>query len=36
MVGAIFAATSAVLGATLIRVKMGAPAQDGAPEVALH
>jgi EmrB/QacA subfamily drug resistance transporter len=36
IVGAIFAAISAILGATLIRVKMGAGAQQGAAEVAAH
>jgi len=36
VVGAIFAAISAVMGGALIRVKMGVPAQQGAPEVAMH
>ena len=36
IVGGIFAAISAVLGGALIRVKMGAAAQQGAPEVAMH
>jgi MFS family permease len=35
VVGAVFAAVSAIIGATLIRVNMSAP-QAGAPEMAMH
>jgi EmrB/QacA subfamily drug resistance transporter len=35
VVGAVFAAVSAIIGATLIRVNMRAP-QAGAPEMAMH